>query len=70
MIFLRIYIEFTTLLFETRNWKDRFAKGPLDLAVNPLNSKNKSQIGSWPEVGEGAGGVGRFPVVSLAGGEG
>ena len=70
MIFLRIYIEFTTLLFETRNWKDRFAKGPLDLAVNPLNSKNKSQIGPWPEVGEGGGGAGWIPASSVTGSEG
>ena len=58
------------MLFETRNWKDRFAKGPLDLAVNPLNSKNKSQIGPWLEVGEGAGGAGRTPASWLDGGEG
>ena len=28
------------------------------------------QRGPWPEVGERAGGAGRFPAVSLAGGEG
>ena len=64
MIFKRIY------KFETKNWKDRFAKGPLHHAQNPLGIKNKLQQGPWPEVGEGAGGAGRFPAVSLAGGEG
>ena len=58
------------MLFETKNGKDRFAKGPLHLAQNPLGTKNKLQQGPWPEVGEEAGGAGRVPAVSLAGGEG
>ena len=58
------------MLFETKNWKDRFAKGLLHHAQNALGIKNKLQRGPWPEVGEGAGGAGQFPAVSLAGGEG
>ena len=68
--FSTIFKQFTSLLFETKNWKDRFAKGPLHHAQNPLGTKNKLQRGPWPEVGEGTGGVGQFPAVSLAGGEG
>ena len=58
------------MLFETKNWKDRFAKGPSYHAQNPLGTKNKLQRGPWPEVGEGAGGAGRFPAPRLADGEG
>jgi len=68
--FSTIFKQFTSLLFETKNWKDRFAKGPLHHAQNPMGTKNKLQRGPWPEVGERAGGESRFPVVSLAGGEG
>jgi len=57
-------------MFETKNWKDIFMKAPLHLAQNPQGTKNKLQRGPWPEVREGAGGVGRFPAVSLAGSEG